>query len=72
MTDKECIAALVRLYTEEESLTEQVKEVKTEAKEAGFDPAVLSAVAKAIVKNKVDELIAKSESTLAAIDVSRS
>lgn len=72
MTEKETIAALVKLYTEEESISEEVKEIKSNAKEAGFDPAILSAVAKAIVKNKVDELIEKSEATVKAIEVARS
>ena len=72
MTEKETIAALVKLYTEEESISEEVKEIKSNAKESGFDPAILSAVAKAIVKNKVDELIEKSEATVKAIEVARS
>jgi uncharacterized protein (UPF0335 family) len=72
MQSKEAIAKLVRLYTEEQSLAEDVKAVKDEAKESGLDPAILSAVAKAIVKNKVDDLIAKSNEVLKAIDISRS
>jgi uncharacterized protein (UPF0335 family) len=72
MQSKEAIAKLVRLYTEEQSLSEDIKAVKDEAKESGLDPAILSAVAKAIVKNKVDDLIAKSNEVLKAIDISRS
>ena len=72
MQSKEAIAKLVRLYTEEQSLSEDNKAVKDEAKESGLDPAILSAVAKAIVKNKVDDLIAKSNEVLKAIDISRS
>lgn len=72
MQPKEVIAKLVRLYTEEESIAEQVKEIKNEAKESGLDPAILSAVAKAVVKNKVDDLKEKSNATLAAIDIARS
>lgn len=71
-TQKEYIAKLVKLYNEEESLKEQIKEVKDDIKEAEFDPAILSAVAKAIVKNNVDELSTKSEDILAAIDLARS
>lgn len=70
-TEKETIAALVKLYTEEESISEEVKEIKSNAKEAGFDPAILSAVAKSIVKNKVQMLIERSEDTLRVIEVSR-
>ena len=72
MQAQEAIAKLVRLYTQEQSLSEDVKEVKDQAKASGLDPAILSSVAKAIVKNKVDELIAKSNEVLKAIDISRS
>lgn len=72
MQAKEAIAKLVKLFTEEESISEQVKEVKDEIKESGHDAIVLSAVAKAIVKNKVDDLVDKSNAMLAAIDISRS
>lgn len=71
MQAKEAIAKLVRLYTEEESLAEMVKEVKDQAKASGLDPAIVSAVAKAIVKNKVDDLIAKSNATLDTISQAR-
>ena len=71
-TEKETIAKLVKLYTEEESILEQVKKIKDDAKEAGFNHVVLSAVAKAIVKNKVDELSEKSEEILTAINLARS
>lgn len=72
MQKKEAIAKLVRLYTEEQSLAEQIKEIKTEAKESGLEPAILSAVAKAIVSNKVDELKKKSDDILETINVARS
>lgn len=72
MNQKEAIAKLVRIYTEEQSLAEEAKEIKDEVKESGLDPAIVSAVAKAIVKNKVDELKAKSDEILKAIDISRS
>lgn len=71
MNQKEAIAKLVSLFTEEESLKEQIAEVKSEAKESGLNATVLAAVAKAIVANKVDELLEKSESTLEAIEVAR-
>lgn len=70
--EKEIIASLVTLFTEEESIKEQVSAEKDAAKELGFDPAILAAVAKAIVKNKVDDLIEKSESLIAAAELSRS
>jgi uncharacterized protein (UPF0335 family) len=72
MNQKEAISKLVRIYTQEQSLAEEAKDIKDEAKESGLDPAIVSAVAKAIVKNKVDELKAKSDEILKAIDISRS
>jgi uncharacterized protein (UPF0335 family) len=72
MDKKTAIAKLVRLYSEEQSLAEQIKEIKTEAKESGLEPAILSAVAKAIVTNKVDELKKKSDEILETINVARS
>jgi len=72
MQSKEAIAKLVRLYTQEQSLAEEVKEIKDEAKAAGLDPSVLSAVAKAIVKDGVEKLVEKSELTLEAIQAARS
>lgn len=72
MNKKDAIAKLVRLYTEEQSLSEQIKEIKTEAKESGLEPTILSAVAKAIVAGKVDDLKQKSTDILETIDVARS
>lgn len=69
---KELIAKFVKLFIEEESLKEQIKDIADEAKKAGFEPALMKAVAKAIVANKVDELKEKSESTLRLVDVARS
>lgn len=72
MNQREALAKLVRLYTTENELSEQIKDVKTEAKDSGLNPAILSAVAKAIVNNKVDDLKAKSTETLDTIELSRS
>jgi uncharacterized protein (UPF0335 family) len=72
MQQKDAIAKLVRVYTEEQSLAEEAKEIKDEAKASGLDPAIISAVAKAIVKNKVDDLRSKSEEIISAIEISRS
>jgi len=53
-------------------LKETIKDLKSDIKESGLDPAVLSAVAKSLVANKADDLIKKSEDTIAAIAVARS
>lgn len=72
MNQKEAIASLVKLYSQEQSLAEEIKDIKDAAKESDLDPAIISAVAKAIVKNKVDDLKVKSDEILKAIEVSRS
>lgn len=71
MDKKTAIAKLVRLYTEEQSLAEQIKEIKDEVKSSGLDVTAISSVAKAIANNKVDALLNKSESILETIKVSR-
>ena len=39
MNEKDCIAKLVKLFTEEESIKESVKEIADEAKSSGLDVA---------------------------------
>ena len=70
--EKDTIAEFVKLFTEEESLKEQIKDVADKAKEAGFDVACLKAVAKAIVADKVDDVAEKSENILRLVQVARS
>lgn len=72
MIEKDTIAKFVRLFMEEESLKEQIKEIADEAKAADLDVASLKAVAKAVAAGKVDELKEKSESLLRLADVARS
>jgi uncharacterized protein (UPF0335 family) len=72
MNTKEAISSLVKLYMAEQSLAEEIKDIKDVAKDSGLDPAIVSAVAKAIVKNKVDDLKSKSDEILKAIELSRS
>ena len=71
MTEKDCIEKLTRLFTQEESIKEEVKEVADEAKASGLDVAPLKAIAKAIVSNRVDELKEKSETLIRLVEVSR-
>lgn len=72
MSVKDGIAKLVRLYTEEESLSEQIKDVKDAIKEGGGDATIAAAVAKSMVKGKTDDLLAKSETTIDFIELARS
>lgn len=71
-SQKDYIAQLVKHFTHIDSISEQVKEIKDSIKEAGFDPTILTAVAKAIVKNGTDDLLSKSEDIISAIELSRS
>ena len=72
MSIKENISKLVRLFTEQQSLDEQIKEVKEQIKASGQNPAVAASVAKHIVNGKVSELQEKAEATVELIEVSRS
>jgi alkanesulfonate monooxygenase SsuD/methylene tetrahydromethanopterin reductase-like flavin-dependent oxidoreductase (luciferase family) len=68
---KNFIAELVTLYMQVESLSEQEKDIKERVKAAGGNPAIVAAVAKAVVKDKVDELIEKSKLTTQLCQVYR-
>lgn len=72
MSQKEIIAKLVRQYIQIQSIEEEIKEIKAEAKASGLNASIVSSVAKAIANNKVDELNDKSEQTIEAINESRS
>ena len=61
---KEMVGWLVQI----ESLNEKLKEVKSEAKEAGFNPVILATVAKAIASSNTDELTDKSQSIIDLIE----
>ena len=72
MSIKNQIDALVKLFTAQQSLDEQIKEVKEQIKASGQNPVVAASVAKSIVNGKVSELQEKAEATVELIEVSRS
>ncbi len=72
MNQKEAISKVVRYLTEVDSIQEQIKDVLDAAKESELDPAIIKAVASAVVKANVDKLQTKSESILEAIEEYRS
>lgn len=72
MQSKEFISQAVKVLIEIESQNEILKELKDNAKEQGLDVSSLITVAKAVVSNKVDQLISKSETTLEIIEQYRS
>ncbi len=72
MTNKDFVNAAVKLLIEMDSLNEQLKELKTEAKAQNLDVAALSTVAKAMAFAKTDELMEKSETIIELIEDIRS
>lgn len=72
MQSKEFIASAVNILSQIDALNEELKELKSTAKESELDVASLVAAAKAIVSNKCDELIEKSEAIIEAVNLARS
>lgn len=68
MTEKDAVSVLYRLYVEEQHIADKIKEAKDSIKEAGLNAAIISAVAKSIVTNKVTELKEKSKTTVEIIE----
>lgn len=60
-TKAEYVQLMKREFTEIESIMENVAELKTEAKEAGFDATLLAKIAKAMAENKTDDIIQKND-----------
>lgn len=59
-TKVELVDAMQRLYTEISSLTEEIDEIKAEAKERGFPAALMAKVAALRASNKVDSVLEKN------------
>lgn len=72
MTNKDFVNAAVKLLIEMDSLNEQLKELKAEAKSQNLDVTALSTVAKAMAFSKADELMEKSETIIELIEDIRS
>lgn len=68
MTEKDAVSVLYRLYVEEQHIADKIKEAKDRIKEAGLNAAIISAVAKSIVTNKVTELKEKSKTIVEIIE----
>ena len=59
-TKVELVAAMQKLYTEISSLTEQIDEIKAEAKERDMPAALMAKVAQLRSSNKVDNVLEKN------------
>lgn len=68
MNLKECFEKLVSLYSEIELLNEDIKLVKTDIKDAGFDSSLVAKIAKAKAAEKVGELEASTKALLDQIE----
>ena len=59
-TKVELVDAMQKLYTEISSLTEQIDEIKAEAKERDMPAALMAKVAQLRANSKVDSLLEKN------------
>lgn len=71
-SQKDIVNRLVRLYSEQDSINEQIKEIKDEAKSIGYKQGLLARVAKAMAAAKASELLAQSEEIQEIIEEVRS
>ena len=60
-TKEEFVKLMQREFTEIESIMENVKELKEQAKVAGYDARMLAKLAKTMSESKTDEVIEKSQ-----------
>lgn len=60
-TKEEFVRLMQREFSEIESIMENVKELKEQAKAAGYDATMLAKVAKSFAEAKTDELLEKAE-----------
>ena len=67
-TEAEFIEQMKNLLQEVNILTEDLKQVKDDAKEAGYDQALLAKVAKALADAKVDDVLEKNDKFQAMVD----
>lgn len=67
-TRKQFIDEMVYICGELEAVNESLKELKSQAKELGYNPALMMVVAKAISQGKSEELQEKTNDTLEILD----
>ena len=71
MTKTQAVNKMVDILLQIDSLNEGLKIIKEDCKELGYDPAIISAVAKAIVSDKLKTLEEKSTAILDMIEEAR-
>ena len=67
-TRKQFIDEMVYIYGELDAVNETLKELKSQAKELGYNPALIMLVAKALAQGKETELQEKTSDTLEILD----
>lgn len=67
-TRKQFIDEMVYICGELDAVNETLKELKSQAKELGYNPALMMLVAKAISQDKSEELQDKTNDTLEILD----
>lgn len=67
-TRKQFIDEMVYIYGELDAVNETLKELKSQAKELGYNPALMMLVAKALAQGKETELQEKTSDTLEILD----
>ena len=60
-TKAQFVEMLQREFTEILTITENIKELKEDAKEAGYDAALLARVAKSLAESKVEDILSKNQ-----------
>ena len=67
-TKVELVEAMQKLYTEISSLTEQIDEIKVEAKERSMPYTLMTKIAKLRAESKIDDVLDKNEEFAELVD----
>lgn len=67
-TKAQFVEMLQREFTEIMTITENVKQLKEDAKEAGYDAALLAKVAKSLAESKVEDILSKNQEFADMVD----
>ena len=59
-TKAQFVEMLQREFTEILTITENVKQLKEDAKESGYDAALLAKVAKSLAESKLEDILSKN------------
>ena len=67
-TKVELVEAMQKIYTEISSLTEEIDEIKAEAKDRSMPYAMMAKIAKLRADSKIDEVLDKNEEFADLVD----